>query len=586
VTWPRTLGPLDGELWASRQTGSRRDDRETTSAAHNLQAMTPSSPSAESLLVSSGPTEDHTVANAPGTGATRAPVTAVNEGRDGTAERDREVVVIGAGPAGLTAAFQLRKYGISPTVLEATDQVGGISRTVKRNGWRFDIGGHRFFTKVRPVEDLWHEILPDEDFLMRPRKSRIFYGGKYYDYPLKASNALKNLGIVEAVLCVLSYVAARIRPPKDQTNYEGWLVARFGWRLYRTFFKTYTEKVWGVPVSEMPADWAAQRVKGLSLEKAIVNALIPKRNQKQITSLIEEFQYPKYGPGMMWERCRDSLVAAGTDVVMETPVTKVTHANGRATSVVARHADGTTTEYPCTEVISSMPISQLLEVMDPPVPPEVHAAAADLRYRDFLTVALVVAADKVPWTDNWIYIHDPTVRTMRIQNFGSWSPFLVKEGRNVLGLEYTVWQDDRTWRTPDDELIEDGKNELDRLGLVAHDDVEEGYVVRQQKAYPIYDDRYRANVDVLRAWLDANAANVHPVGRNGMFRYNNQDHSMYTAMLTVENIAAGTHHDIWSVNVEEDYHEETSADRHEGRLGTGRDAPVLDRAVLDRRASV
>ncbi len=486
------------------------------------------------------------------------------------------VVIIGAGPAGLTAAFQLQKHGVTATVLEASTEVGGISRTVQRDGWRFDIGGHRFFTKVQPVEDLWHEILPDEDFLMRPRKSRIFYDGKYYDYPLKASNALRNLGPVEAVRCVGSYAAARVRPPRDQTNYEGWLVARFGWRLYRTFFKTYTEKVWGIPVKEMPADWAAQRVKGLSLGNAIVNALAPRRNQKEITSLIEEFQYPKYGPGMMWEVCRDKVVAAGTKVLMGAPVSSVKHAGGRAVSVVAER-----TEYPCDHLVSSMPISELLDAMDPPAPEHVRAAAADLRYRDFLTVALVVPAEKVPWDDNWIYIHDPTVRTMRIQNFGSWSPYLVKDGKNVLGLEYTAREGDSAWTAPDDQLIEDAKRELAYLGLISYGDVERGYVVRQPKAYPIYDERYAANVETIRRWLDANVPNVHPVGRNGMFRYNNQDHSMYTAMLTVDNIVTGSNHDVWTVNVEEDYHEEKAVARPAGSLGTGRDAPVLPRAAID-----
>jgi len=260
-------------------------------------------------------------------------------------------------------------------------------------------------------------------------------------------------------------------------------------------------------------------------------------------------------------------------------VTRIEHAGGRASAVVAREADGQVTEYPCTDVISSMPISELLEAMDPPASAEARAAAADLRYRDFVTVALVVPAAKVSWTDNWIYIHDPSVRTMRIQNFGSWSPFLVKEGRNVLGLEYTVREGDASWTSPDEELVELGKRELETLGLVDAGDVEAGFVVRQLKAYPIYDDRYEANVLVLRDWLSTHASNVHPVGRNGMFRYNNQDHSMYTAMLTVENIVAGTDHDVWSVNVEEDYHEERQA---AGRHGTGRDAPVLPRAALER----
>ena len=340
--------------------------------------------------------------------------------------------------------------------------------------------------------------------------------------------------------------------------------------------------VWGVPVSEMPADWAAQRVKGLSLGNAIMNALLPKRNQKEITSLIEEFRYPKYGPGMMWEVCSDKVVAQGSTVELKTAVTTINHENGRATSVVAEHRDGGSTTYPATEIISSMPISQLLDAMSPAVPAEVTAAAHDLRYRDFLTVALVVPAEKVAWTDNWIYIHETSVRTMRIQNFGSWSPYLVKDGRNVLGLEYTVFEGDAAWSAPDEELIEQGKRELEKLGLMAYGDIEDGYVVRQPKAYPIYDDRYRANVDVLRAWLAKNTANVFPVGRNGMFRYNNADHSMFTAMLTVENIATGTDHDVWEVNVEEDYHEESgSPDKPAGSLGTGRDAPVLSRATLD-----
>jgi protoporphyrinogen oxidase len=500
----------------------------------------------------------------------------------------RDVVVIGAGPAGLTAAFQLHKHGVASTVLESDEQVGGISRTVERDGWRFDIGGHRFFTKVPEVEALWHEILPDEDFLMRPRKSRIFYDGKYIDYPLSAFNALKNVGPVEAIACVGSYLWAKARPPKDQTNYEGWLVARFGWRLYRMFFKTYTEKLWGVPVSEMPADWAAQRVKGLSLGNAIVNALKPKRNQKDITSLIEEFQYPKYGPGMMWEVCRDKVVAQGSKVVMETSVTKITHRDGRALTVTAEHAGGGTTEYPATDVISSMPMSQLLEAMDPPVPAEVLAAAEGLRYRDYLIVALVVPSTAVEWTDNWIYIHDPSVHTMRIQNFGSWSPYMVKDGRDVLGLEYTLFEGDATWTASDDQLIEQAKHELEKLGLVKYDDIGDGYVVRQPKAYPIYDEHYRKNVDILRGWLDEHTPNVHPVGRNGMFRYNNQDHSMFTAMLTVENITSGTTHDVWEVNVEEDYHEEVSAkpqtDRPGGALGTGRDAPVIKRATIEAAA--
>ena len=498
---------------------------------------------------------------------------------------EHEVVVIGAGPAGLTAAYQLHKHGVASTIIEADDMVGGISRTAQRDGWRFDIGGHRFFTKVKQVDDLWHEILPQEDFLMRPRKSRIFYKGKYLDYPLRAVNVLTNLNPIEGVLCVVSYGWARLRPPKDQSNYEGWLVARFGWRLYRMFFKTYTEKLWGVSVADLPSDWAAQRVKGLTLGKAIVNSILPRRNQKDITSLIEEFQYPKYGPGMMWEVCRDTVVEQGSKVVMETAVTKVRHEDGRAVGVTAEHRGGGITEYPCTEVVSSMPMSQLLEAMDPPVPDEVKAAATDLRYRDYMIVALVLPETSVDFDDNWLYIHDPGVRTMRIQNFGSWSPYMVKEGFNTLGLEYTVWEGDDEWNMADEDLVQRAKEELETLGLAHISEITEGYVVRQPKAYPLYDEHYKANVEILRGWLAAHTPNVHPVGRNGMFRYNNQDHSMLTAMLTVENITTGTTHDVWEVNVEEEYHEEVSPipvqDRAPGSHGTGRDAPVIRREVID-----
>ena len=275
---------------------------------------------------------------------------------------------------------------------------------------------------------------------------------------------------------------------------------------------------------------------------------------KQVTSLIEEFNYPKYGPGMMWERAAELVTARGTKVVFGSTVTAVHLADGRAVAVTAT-ADGVPTRYHCTEVVSSMPLTALVRAIDPPPPPAVLAAADALTYRDFLTVALVVPADKVAWDDNWIYVHEPEVKTMRIQNFGSWSPYLVKDGRNVLGLEYTLLDTEPDWTADDAILIERGKQELEELGLMRADDVEAGYVVRMPKAYPMYDATYKANVATLRAWLEEHAPNVYPVGRNGMHKYNNQDHSMYTAMLSVENIF-GAHHDVWSVNVEADYHEE------------------------------
>jgi protoporphyrinogen oxidase len=486
--------------------------------------------------------------------------------------RTTNVAVIGAGPAGLTAAYQLTKRGAAVAVFEADDVVGGISRTAERDGWRFDIGGHRFFTKVASVENLWHEILPDDEFMLRPRMSRIYYDGKLFDYPLKAMNALRGLGLGEAVLCVGSYLMAKVRPPKDQSHFEGWTTARFGRRLYRIFFKTYTEKVWGVPATAIQADWAAQRIKNLSLSNAVINALLPKRNQKDITSLIEEFQYPKYGPGMMWERCRDLVDKNGGTVAMNTKVTAV-HRDGSGVTGVTVEDSGETRRVDATHVISSMPMAELVAALDPPAPPAVQAAASDLRYRDFLTVALVLP-EKYGFPDNWIYIHAPDVKVGRIQNFGSWSPYMVKDGRTCLGLEYFVNEGDEYWTMDDAELVKLATAELEKLGLVTPGMVELGHVVRMPKAYPVYDEHYQRNVEIVRAWVDAEAPNLYLVGRNGMHRYNNQDHSMVTAMLTVENILDDAGHDVWAVNVEEDYHEEKASG---AAKGTGRDAPIIPR---------
>jgi protoporphyrinogen oxidase len=487
------------------------------------------------------------------------PVSEPGGNEPGLHQPGADVVIIGAGPAGLTAAYMLSKRGCASTVLEADNVVGGISRTAIRDGWRFDIGGHRFFTKVRAIDDLWFEILGPDDFLRRPRQSSIYYRGKFYDYPIVPMNALKNLGPVEATRCMASYAWVRFKKPKDTSTLEGFVASRFGWRLYSHFFKTQSEKVWGVPCTEIQADWGAQRIKDLSLLRAVKEALKPKRMRnraaktKQVTSLIEEFNYPKYGPGMMWERCAETVTSRGTKVIMNSRVTGIEHENGRATSVTAE-IDGVPTRYPCSDVISSMPISALLCAMDPAVPDHVKVAADSLRYREHITVALVLP-EADGFSDNWVYINDPNVKVGRVQNFGRWSPYLVKDGRTCLGLEYFVNEGDEWWTMSDEDLIATGKDELGRIGLIDPARVEAGFVVRTPKAYPFYDADYKANVEILAAWLAAHAPNVFPVGRNGMHRYNNQDHSMLTAMLSVENIF-GASHDIWSVNVEAEYHEE------------------------------
>jgi protoporphyrinogen oxidase len=504
-------------------------------------------------------------------------------------QEPRAVVVIGAGPAGLTAAYEFMKLGRARdvTILESTDVVGGISQTVQRDGWRFDLGGHRFFTKVSEVNELWNEILAPETMLDRPRQSRMLYRGKLYDYPLVPMNVMRNLGPIEATRCVLSYFWARVHPPKNQDNLEGFYAARFGWRLYRHFFKTYTEKVWGVPVTELSADWGAQRVKNLSLGRAVVEAFKPKRFRRSqdaahaVTSLIEEFKYPKYGPGMMWEIATEKVTAAGATLEFERVVTSIVHDDNGAYEVRAVDPSGNEHVYPCTHVISSMPIGALCQAMEPPVDQRTAEAAAEMRHRDHLTVALVVP-QKHSFSDNWIYVHDPEVEVGRVQNYGSWSPFMVKEGRTCLGLEFFVNEGDEMWRKSDADLIEQGTRELCRLGLI--DDaanVEIGFVVRLPKAYPVYDEHYQANVSTLRKWLEVNTPNVFPCGRNGMHKYNNQDHSMFTAMLSVENIF-GARHDVWSVNVEAEYHEHTTDGESSA---TGRDAPLLPTRALDAAAA-
>ncbi len=462
-----------------------------------------------------------------------------------------QVVVIGAGPAGLTAAYELAKAGVPSTILEKDTVVGGIARTVNYKGYRFDIGGHRFFTKVTLVDHLWKEVL-GENLIRRPRLSRIYYRGKFYHYPLKAFNALFNLGILETLRCVASYGWARCFPKHPENDLATWVTNRFGRRLFEIFFKTYTEKVWGIPCTEIQAEWAAQRIKGLSLTAAIKNALIGERAKSKdqvIKTLIDEFDYPRHGPGMMWERTAQLVEERGCRIVFRAPVERIYWREG---AVEAVEAGGQV--YPCSHLISSMPVRDLIEALSPSPSEELLAAAADLHYRDFLTVALVVnKRDLFP--DNWIYVHDATVKLGRIQNFLNWSPEMVpNQSTTCLGLEYFCFEGDGLWTMPDQDLIELGKRELGILGLVNPADVIDGAVVRMQKAYPVYDGTYEAAMQKVRAFLPR-VPNLQLTGRNGMHRYNNQDHSMFTAMLAARNILGGRY-DLWQVNVEQEYHEE------------------------------
>jgi protoporphyrinogen oxidase len=506
------------------------------------------------------------------------------------AQDDADVFVIGAGPAGLTAAYCLTKETSSVIVIEKDPvYVGGISRTVSYNGFLFDIGGHRFFSKAKEVVDLWHEILPD-DFVERPRLSRIFYGGKYYSYPLNAFEALANLGIVRSAACMLSFAYAKAFPIRDARTFHQWVRNQFGEKLFSIFFKTYTEKVWGMSCDDISADWAAQRIKGLDLGVAVWNALkraiLPGRSaptkagEPVVKSLIESFKYPRRGPGMMWDAAARKIVERGGQVLMGRELTRLAYdAETRLWTISVARTDGQTETYTARHVVSSAPVRELTERLSPSPISRLHAR--ELRYRDFLTVALMVNKPEL-FPDNWIYIHDPSVMVGRVQNFSSWSPELVQPGMSCLGLEYFCFEGDGLWSASDADLIELAKQEIAKIGLIRASDVTDACVVRQAKAYPVYDDSYRDNMAMVRLDLEHTFPTLHLVGRNGMHKYNNQDHAMMTAMLTARNILAGERvYDIWDVNEDAEYHEAGGSGAKEAL----RSQRMVPRKVADDKAA-
>jgi protoporphyrinogen oxidase len=472
---------------------------------------------------------------------------------------DADIFVIGAGPAGLTTAYCLTKETPSVIVIEKDPvYVGGISRTVRHGNFLFDIGGHRFFSKAKEVVDLWHEILPD-DFITRPRLSRIYYGGKFYSYPLSAFQALRNLGIFTSAACMLSYAHAKLFPIASPRSFHDWVRNRFGERLFQIFFKTYTEKVWGMSCDEISADWAAQRIKGLDLRVAIVSALKHSFGLKPgggdvVKTLIETFQYPRRGPGMMWEAAAARITERGGQILMGRELVELAYDEPhKLWRIGVATSDGKRENYTARHVVSSAPVRELVNKLSPKPISLLHARA--LRYRDFLTVALMIDKTDV-FADNWIYIHDPSVKVGRVQNFGSWSPEMAPAGMTCLGLEYFCFEDDGLWTMSDEELIALATREVAKVGLVAAADVVDGCVVRQQKAYPVYDDAYRDHMATIRRDLEQSYPSLHLIGRNGMHKYNNQDHAMMTAMLTARNILAGERiYDIWQVNEDAEYHE-------------------------------
>ncbi len=472
-------------------------------------------------------------------------------------------IVIGAGPAGLTAAYHLSARGFPVTVLESDPAyVGGISRTVHFKGFHFDIGGHRFFSKSDRIEALWREILPD-DFLERPRSSRILYKGRFFAYPLKPMQALFDLGVFESIRCVLSYAYARLRPIRNPRSFEEWVTNEFGSRLYQIFFKTYTEKVWGMRCADISADWAAKRIKGVSLFSAVMSALKPAGLGAggTIKSLISTFRYPRLGPGMLWDACAAAVRAQGGALVMGRTVVDLRYRDASNDWEVGHVGpDGDRETLVADHVISSAPLREIAHALAPAPTETLTTAAQQLGYRDFLTVALVLT-DRQRFADNWIYVHDSSVKVGRIQNFKSWSLDMVPDPTlTCYGLEYFCFEGDGLWTSTDAELVERATTELVQLGLADRADVLDGCVVRQKKAYPVYDDAYAQRVQTIREELAQRFPNLHLVGRNGMHKYNNQDHAMMTALLTAENIVAGRAlHDPWRVNEDAEYHEESGA---------------------------
>jgi len=460
------------------------------------------------------------------------------------------IVVIGAGPAGLTAAYESVKNKLHPILVEKSGQVGGIARTELYRGYRFDIGGHRFFTHFEEIQRIWKEVL-ENDFIKVNRISRIYYKNRFYNYPLSFFNAISNLGVLEGLLILMSYLKAKALPNGKEDSLEQWITNRFGHRLYQTFFKTYTEKVWGISCSKIQADWAAQRIKGLSLKSILYDAVL-RGNRKGAKTLIREFHYPVHGPGMMWQNMQKRIEQLGGEVMLNTRAIRLQCKAGQIQAILMKR-EGKEIRLPGGSFISSIPLNELILQMDPPPPDPVLRAAKNLRYRDFILVGLILDQPKL-FPDNWIYVHSPDVKVGRIQNFKNWSAAMVPDtNKTSLGMEYFCTRGDEIWEMSNEDLIQMATREIQKLGLAKQATVEDGIVIRQPKAYPIYDRDYRQNVQTIRAFLET-IGNLQTIGRNGLHRYNNQDHSMLTAKMAVANLF-GESHDLWAANAEQSYYE-------------------------------
>lgn len=468
----------------------------------------------------------------------------------------QKIVIMGAGPAGLSAGYRLASNDVSTVLLEKDDQVGGISKTVNYDNYYFDLGGHRFFTKFNDVNEFWEEVLGEDEFRTRPRLSRIYYKNKFFNYPIKPLNALKGMGFADSVVVAGSYAKAKLFPYKKERTFEEWVTNRFGSKLYSVFFKTYTEKVWGIPCTEISAEWAAQRIKGLSLFSALKNAIL-KGKGNQIKTLIDEFKYPIYGPGMMYTRAKELIEQKGGQVKLNSKVIGVKRDKFKITSVEYFNDQGEIVEEKGTHFISSIPITELITLFDPLPEKDVVTAASKLNYRSFLTVGVVINK-KDMFPDNWIYVHSPEVTLGRIQNFKNWSPDMCADpDKTNLGLEYFCTEGDDLWNMTDEQLYEIACEDLEKLGMAERKDIESYMVHRVPKAYPVYMQGYKKYLSVVKEYVKK-FTNLELIGRYGMFKYNNMDHSIITGLYAADNILGHGNHDIWEVNTDDEYQEEHS----------------------------